>query len=80
MPDTKSHIRNKSPLKGHYTQVYKPGDPPPIGYREETRNTETTITTSRELAPCRESDAKATEDRRPLIQVEIDYMHHKMGR
>ena len=26
-PDTKLHIKNKSPLKGHYTQAYKPGDP-----------------------------------------------------
>ena len=39
-----------------------------------------TITISRELAPRRESAIKVIEDRRPLIQVEIDYMHRKMGR
>ena len=50
MPDTKSHIKNKSPLKGHYTQAYKPGEPPPIGYREGTRNTGATIIISREPA------------------------------
>ena len=39
-----------------------------------------TIIISREPAPCRESAAKVIEDRRPLIQVEIDYIYRKMGR
>ena len=39
-----------------------------------------TITISGELAPCRESDVKVIEDKRPPIQVKINYMHHKMGR
>ena len=46
---TKSYIRNKSPLKGYYTQIYKPGDPPPTGYKEGIRNTGATTTTSEEL-------------------------------
>ena len=39
-----------------------------------------TTTISGEPALYRESDTKAIEDRRPLIQVEINYMHRKMGR
>ena len=38
------------------------------------------IIISREPALRRESDAKVIEDRRPPIQVEINYMHHKIGR
>ena len=80
MPDTRLHIRNKSPLKGYYAQAYKLKDPSPIGYREEIRNTGATTTISRELVLYRESDAKAIEDKRPLIQVKIDYIHRKIGR
>ena len=50
IPDTKLHIKNKSPLKRHYTLAYKPEDPPPIGYKERTRNTGATIIISREPA------------------------------
>ena len=39
-----------------------------------------TTTTSGEPVPRRESAAKATEDRGPPIQVEINYMHYKIGR
>ena len=80
MPDIRSHIRNKSPLKGHYAQAYKLGDPSPIGYREGTRNTGATITINKEPAPYQESAAKAIKDRGPLTQVEIDYIYHKIGR
>ena len=80
MPDIRSHIRNKSPLKGHYAQAYKLGDPSPIGYREGTKNIGATTITSREPVPRQESAAKAIKDRGPLIQVEIDYMHRKIGR
>ena len=51
-PDTKLHIKNKSPLKGHYAQVYKPENPSPIGYREGTKNTGVTTITSRETVQC----------------------------
>ena len=79
-PDTKSHTRNESPPKRYCTQAYKPGDPPPTGCREGTRNTGATTTTSKEPALCQKSTAKVIEDRGPPIQVEIDYMHYKMGR
>ena len=79
-PDTRLHIRNESPLKGHYTQVYKPRDPSPTGCKEETRNIGATTTISRELALRQESTAKAIENRGPLTQVEINYIHHKIGR
>ena len=39
-----------------------------------------TIIISGEPAPRRESAVKAVEDRRPLTQVEIDYIHRKIGR
>ena len=39
-----------------------------------------TIIISGEPVLYRESDAKAIEDKRPLTQVEIDYMHYKIGR
>ena len=73
-------MRNKGPLKGYYAKAYKPRDPSPIGYREGTRNTGATITISRELAPRRKSAVKAVKDRRPLIQMEINYIYYKMGR
>ena len=38
-----------------------------------------TIIISRELALRQESAAKVTEDRGPLIQVEINYIHRKIG-
>ena len=79
-PDIKLYTRNESPLKGHYTQAYKPGDPSPIDCKERTRNTGATITVSGEPAPPRESAAKAIEDRGPPTQIEIDYMHRKIGR
>ena len=80
MPDTKLYIRNKGPLKGYCTKAYKPRDPLPIGYREGIRNTGATIIINRKLVPRRESTIKAVEDRRLLIQVEINYMHCKIGR
>ena len=73
-------MRNEGPPKGYYTKVYKPRDPSPTGYREGTRNIGATTTTNGEPAPHRESAAKAAEDRRPLTQVEINYIHRKMGR
>ena len=51
-----------------------------MGYREGTRNTGATTTISGEPAQRQESAAKAIEDRGPPTQVEIDYMHHKIGR
>ena len=52
----------------------------PIGYKEGIRNTGVTTTISREPVLCQKSAAKAIEDRGLLIQVEINYMHHKIGR
>ena len=80
MPDTKSHIRNESPLKGYYAQAYKPGNPPYTGYREGIRNTGVTIIISRKLVQYQKSTAKVIEDKGPLTQVEINYIHYKIGR
>ena len=39
-----------------------------------------TTITSKEPVPRRKSDVKAIEDRRLLTQIEINYIHYKMGR
>ena len=78
--DTKLYIRNKGPLKGYCTKVYKPRNPLPTGYKEGIKNTEATIIINKELVLHRESDAKAIEDKRPPTQIEINYIHYKMGR
>ena len=51
-----------------------------MGEREGIRNTGATTIISGEPALYKESDAKAIKDKKPLIQVEINYMHRKMGR
>ena len=73
-------MRNKGPLKGHYIKVYKLRDPLPIGYREGIRNMGATIIINKELVLRKKSFIKAVKDRRPLTQVEINYMHYKIGR
>ena len=80
MLDTKLYIRNKGPLKGHCIKVYKLKDPSPIDYKKGIKNTEATIIISRKLAPHKKSTVKAVENKRPLIQVKINYMHYKIGR
>ena len=67
IPDTKLHIRNKSPPKGYYAQAYKLGDPPPTGYREGIKNTGATTIISKKPVQRQQSAAKATEDRGPPI-------------
>ena len=79
-PDTRLYTRNEGPPKGHCTKAYKPRDPSPTGYREGTRNMGATIITSKELVPHKESTTKVVKNRRPPTQVEINYMHRKMGR
>ena len=80
MLNTKLHIRNKGPLKGYYTKAYKLRDPLPTGYREGIRNMGIIIIISKKLVLYRKSTAKAVKDKRPLIQIKINYIHYKMGR
>ena len=80
MPDTRLYTRNKGPLKGYYTKTYKPRDPLSIGYKEGTRNMGVIIIISKEPVPRRESTTKAVKNRRPLIQMEINYIYYKMDR
>ena len=74
------YIRNEGPLKGYYTKAYKPRDPSPISYREGIKNIKATIIISGELVLRKKNTIKAVKDRRPLIQIKINYMHYKISK